>query len=367
MDLKKKFNSIVKELGDEIGNLKTADEKKQFCKKYGLKADEFKEIISRYSDWTRNTVKDGRVVMRDSDKSGSASMNNFYRFRAGVTDIAVKRFEEEIKPDNLADVAAVRKEDEYDMLPADLRERLFKVGIVKYATTLTPEKTNEKVLDYLYASGYKGSIANPTVNFMYQMYVQGKEKDKAINELQGRVQKQDELIRYDAKLIDQLYGKAQKLQTCLQKSRQIVSDLLKSIRGIDNSIETSQKYSEQHESKGLFQRIKSIFSKPVPQLNAGNFLQTARDNCKIADQNAMQGIQQTRDEGLGQIQQGIQERNNLQRLVYSRGFSKAPEVSRVAPAPVRAATAPTRAPAPAKETKTDESKGFRPAGDDFEI
>lgn len=262
------------------------------------------------------------------------------------------------------------------MLSADLRERLFKVGIVKYAATLTPEKTNEKVLDNLYASGFKGEIANPTVNFMYQMYVQGKEKDKAINELQGRVQQQDELIRYDARLIDQLYGKAQKLQACLKKSRQIVDNLVKSIRGIDDSIETSQKYAEQHESKGIFKRIgdrlRSIFSKQVPQLNAGNFLQSARENCRIADQTAIRDIQETRDDGLGQIEQGIQERNNLQRLVYSRGFSRAPEVSRVATAPARAAMAPTRAPAPApaKETKTDGrlhmSSRFQPAGDDFE-
>lgn len=201
----------------------------------------------------------------------------------------------------------------------------------------------------------------------------GKEKDKTINELQGRVQQQDELIRYDAKLIDQLYGKAQKLQECLKKSRQIVDNLVKSIRGIDNSIETSQKYAEQHESKGLFKRIgdrfKSIFSKQVPQLNSGNFLQSARENCRIAEQTAISDIQGTRDDGLGQIQQGIQERNNLQRLVYSRGFSRTPEVSRTATAPTRPAVAPSRAPAPApvKETrKTGMSSRFQPAGDDFE-
>ena len=35
MDLKVKFNSIIKEIGDEIGNLKTADEKNSFAKNMG--------------------------------------------------------------------------------------------------------------------------------------------------------------------------------------------------------------------------------------------------------------------------------------------------------------------------------------------
>ena len=394
MELKKQFNDIIREMAKEVGGLKTAEDKKQFCKKYGIDAAALTEITSRYSEWAGASKTDEGVwnawrkssgtvdYSTDIEKSKASVNNAYYRFRAGITNIALKRFEEEINPEKIEDLAELRKEDEYDGLSQDLREKMYKIGMLKYASSLTPDKINEKVLNSLYVSGFKGEIADPTVNLVYKMYVQGKEKDRAIADLQGRVKQQDELIRYDANLISQLYGKTKKLQQCLQKSRQIVSNLVKSIRGIDESLQNSQKYAEQDNKKGFFSRVgdrlKSIFSKPVPQLNSGNFVQAARDNCRIADETATKDIQQTRDDGLGQVEQGIMQRNNLQRSVYSKEIPSVPitefsldeVVARGTAKPVRSEAKKEAKKEPGKlvfstgETKKPkESKGFEEARD----
>ncbi len=374
MKLKDKFNGIISDIGNEVGKLKTYAEKKQFCENYEITMETLDDIISRHSYWTDQIRTDENIwkswknskgivdYSTDIEKSKIDVNNAYYRFRAGITDIAIKRFSKEINPEEIEpeDLEDLTK-DEPDGLSNELRERIFKIGLEKFASGITPEQMNADVLEYLYINGFEGKIENPTTSLMYKMYVEGKEKDKTIFNLQTRVKKQEDLIKFDTVLIQQLYDKAKRLQNYLQNTTQIVSDLVKSIRGIDDTLEKSEMYLKEDESKNVFkimiERIKKAFSKQPPRLTAGNWLATARDNCRISDEKAVKGIQETRDDGLGQVENGISKRNSLQRDIYTRETPSVPITKFSLDDVVRNSVG--------EKTKSEKQQGLRGTGTGF--
>ena len=154
-------------------------------------------------------------------------------------------------------------------LKADKEEpssmEMFKQCLQKYATHTKAENVNENFLNYLYDNGFRGEIPNPLINLTYKTFCDGKAKDEQIQSLETKVEKQDELINYDEKVIGRLTKKINSLHEITSKAKEALQNIGSKIRGIGTDAHNLGQKLEQEESRSVFQiirqRIKRMFSK----------------------------------------------------------------------------------------------------------
>lgn len=150
-------------------------------------------------------------------------------------------------------------------------KKLFEQCLQKYATHIKPENVDEGFLNYLYQNGFRGEIKNPLINLTYKTFCDGKAKDERIQSLETKVEKQDELISYDEKVIGQLTKKINGLHEIISKAKETLQNIGSKINRIGTDAYNLGEKLEQEESKSVFkiisQRIKRVFSK-TPMLTA---------------------------------------------------------------------------------------------------
>ncbi len=282
MDLEKKLYELRGEISDDIAKIKTEEDKKQFAEKYGFDLKEVNDVISKWKEW-KAAIKASEGVRRSSANNMSGvDYSSDIRYTQGEVTRTNYKFMESIKKQSITRIVSQISPEEItpellDTLKGDKEDpnssMMFQECLKKYATHIKPENVNEEFLNYLYENGYKDEIPNPLISLAYKTFCDGKSKDEKIEQLESTVEKQEELISFDEKVIKQLSRKIEILHQLTMKAKATFSILESKIGGIGTKIHNLGEKMEQEESKGIFkiiaQRIKRVFSK-TPMLPASN-------------------------------------------------------------------------------------------------
>ncbi len=145
------------------------------------------------------------------------------------------------------------------------------LDVEQFAKSITAENINAEKMQYLYENGYTGTFDNPVLNMTYQMYCEGRKKDDQIQELETKVKKQDEIIKYDSGVINELGNKYSSLCSFVRDTKEALKSIGEKISALGDGTRGLKERLNKEKSKGAFStlisKIKSRFSK-TPMLPA---------------------------------------------------------------------------------------------------
>lgn len=118
-----------------------------------------------------------------------------------IKEQSIKRIISQISPEEITlEFLDELKSDKENSTSMDMFEQCLQ----SYVAHIKPENVNENFLNYLYDNGFREEMPNPLINLIYKTFCDGKVKDEQIQGLEVKVEKQNELISYDEKVIDRL-------------------------------------------------------------------------------------------------------------------------------------------------------------------
>lgn len=242
-----------------------------------------------------------------------------YRFMESIKKQSIKRIVNQMSPEEITpEFLEELKGDKENLTSMEM----FKQCLQSYATHTKPENVNESFLNYLYENGFRGEIPNPLINLTYKTFCDGKVKDQQIHGLETKIEKQDELINYDEKVIGQLTSKINKLHEITSKAKAALQNISGKVHEIGAKTHKLGKDLENEEPKSIFkiitQRIKRAFSK-MPLLPASNECEDIYKNSQTigSDANNCRFSMQTYDEkqNTQEINEILRQRQSIKRKV----------------------------------------------------
>lgn len=211
----------------------------------------------------------------------------------------------------------------------DDKQSNFKVE--QFAKSITIENINAEKMQYLYENGYTGTFDNPVLNMTYQMYCEGRKKDAQIQELETKVMKQEEVIKYDSEVINNIGNKYSSLCSFVRDTKEALRSFGEKIATIGNGTRGLKERLVKDESKGVFSKliskIKSRFSK-TPMLPVAKQCENIElDNLDVST-NVTQwtAVMQRRDENnvaeINGINEMVERRQKMVMGINSRSQSE---------------------------------------------
>lgn len=200
------------------------------------------------------------------------------------------------------------------------------IELEQFAGSITIENINAEKMQYLYENGYIGVFDNPVLNMTYQMYCEGRKKDAKIQDLETKVAKQEEVIRYDSEIINNLGNKYSSLCSFVRATKEKLSSIGDKVNMIIDRSRALKERLGKEESKGAFSKligkIKSKFSK-TPMLPVARQCENIElDNLDVST-NVTQwtAVMQRRDENnvaeINYIDEMVGRRQNMIRGINS--------------------------------------------------
>ena len=226
----------------------------------------------------------------------------------------------------------IRSSDEEKLKGMTVRDdKQENIEVEQFAKSITVENINAEKMQYLYENGYTGTFDNPVLNMTYQMYCEGRKRDEQIQELETKVKKQDEIIKYDSGIINELGVKYSSLCTFVRETKAALRSIGEKVSAMGNRTRGLKEQLGKDKSKGVFSKliskIKNKFSK-TPILPASKQCENIELDSVQVSTNVDQwtAIMQRRDENnaaeISNINRRVQKRQEMIQDINSSGQSQ---------------------------------------------
>ena len=230
MDLDKKFIEMRNKISKDIESIQTDEDKKQFAEKYDFSLEEVEVAIRKHKEW--------REAVKASDGVRRSSSNNM----SGV--------------DYSSDLDYTRREvrrTNYQFM-----ESIKKQSFKSIVSEISPEEITPELIETLRQNGYDGKSGHPVLQSYFQMYCRVQEADSRSKNAESRVYSLERALEDKDDEIKALTIREKHFKDIITLQNSYISKIKGILEFVTIRLDGLQK---QIRPKGLFERIKGLFSK----------------------------------------------------------------------------------------------------------
>lgn len=243
------LRKIESRLIEEISEIQTEDDKKQFAEKYGFAIEDMDELLERKSEWDR------------AEQVKENIYDSWIRSTSGVS------YENDLS----------KAGDEIDRTRGNFMVKISKQVMAKAINEISPEEITPELVEELRKNGYDGKSGHPVLQSYFQMYCLARENKrlKEINESSSQtILSLNETVQ---DLVDEnnaFRSRENSLLNIINNQRRFIEKIMERMQVVSESVKRLQ---DTVRPKSIIEKIKEKFSKSKVKLL------TAPEECDIIE------------------------------------------------------------------------------------